>query len=169
MGEEVRFWYFVLNVYRFFDLCCDLYCCYHFQNPEQKDKMMAACLLATVFNIYSLCRAMLICSDREIKLTELNFNVIEVIVNVFQTDIGVKGLYSLTDKTCIDSMSFGFACCSSFGSVLHIFCFLKNICGGERKQSDFRKIINTLGLFGSLYSANIGFMPIYDTFGTGSC
>lgn len=166
--EDVRSCYFVLTIYRVIDLCCDWYCYSHFKHPDQESTMLAMCVLGTVFSIYYLCRAMYItCGNGRISLPELNFNVIEVIVNVIQTALGSDIMSSNMKKGCSDSMNFRFACCCCCGSVLQLLCFFKNLCGGhgKKKQSDFDKIVNVIGLGGSLISANVGFLSIYDTFG----
>ena len=162
--------YFVLTIYRIIDLCCDWYCYFHMKNSERKDMMLATCVFSTVFNVCYLCRAMFItCSNGKINLPELNFNVVEVIINVIQTFLGGEIISSSISKGCSDSMSmdFRFEVCCCFGSVLQLLCFFKNCCGchGKRKQSDFDKIVNVIGLGGSLYTANVGFRSISDAFG----
>ena len=162
--------YFLLNIYRMIDLCCDGYCLYYFDNPERKDIMQVTCVFGIVFNFCYLCRAIdITCSNGEINLPELNFNVIEVIINVIQTFLGGEIISSSIKKGCSDSMlmNFRFEVCCCFGSVLQLLCFFKNCCGchGKKKQSDFDNIVNVIGLGGSLYTANVGFRSISDTFG----
>ena len=90
--------YFVLIVYRISDLICDLYCLSHFEDAVKKYTMIVTCVFGIPLNLWYLCRAIMITCRMMFRISpigrmrssdnilrELNFHVIEVIVNIFQT------------------------------------------------------------------------------------
>lgn len=153
--ETVPVCYFVLIVYRIIDSCCDWYCWSHFKNPRDEGIMLATCLFGTVFNVWYLYRTMLTCrklqhqdigriNSSRIILPELNFHLPEVLVNVLQTAVASNNVR----KYCIDSMNYRFASCCCCGSVLQLFCFLKNLRGyhGRETQHYYNMIVDIIGL-----------------------
>ena len=175
--------YFVLVVYRISDLICDLYCLSHFEDPVQKYIMIVTCVFGIPLNLWYLYRAIMIACRMMFRISpigrmrssdnilrELNFHVIEVIVNIFQTFLGGTMTWSDFEKGCFHRMSAELAYCCCGGAVLHLLCFLKNVAGrhGEDQQGD-RKIVNVIGLGGSLISAIIGFFSIAAIFGLRTC
>ena len=158
--ETVHGCYFVLAVYRIIDLCCDWYCWSHFKNPRNEGIMLATCVFGTLFNVRYLYRTMLTYRNLQSQdigrinsastiLPELNFHLIEVIVNVLQT--ALAGIILSSRKYCVDSMNYRFACCCCCGSILQLLCFSKNLCGyhGREIQHYYNIIMDFLGLLAS--------------------
>lgn len=165
MCEEVRgVFYFVMTVYRIGDIICDWNCWSHFKGPVKKGIMLITCLIGAPFNLWYLCRALVITfrmlripfigrmRNPDNTLSELNFHVMEVIVNIAQTFLG--GAITFFNR-CFDPMNLDLEYCCCFGAVIQFLCFLKNV-----DSKGDRKIVNVVGLGGSLISALIGFVSI---------
>ena len=159
MAEMLGVFYFVFTVYRTIDLCLDLYWWNHFESPTYF--FTGTCILGAAFNLWYIFRGLIICRNFEqidpakaINIfAELDFHVVEGIVNFVQIFLGV--LVTFSDKSCIDSINFTFECFCCCGVVLQLPCFLKNFCvnHGEEKQS---YCVNIIGVLVSLVSAGFG-------------
>ena len=156
-AETYCFFYFVLIVYRLVDLCCDWYCFawYNFKNDDDEGIiiMLVSCLVGTGLSLRYFRRVVPNYSElphssqdvrgiatRNIILPELNFNILEAMINIFQTYIGIK----MSRTSCIDLMIYRFGCCCFCGSVLQTICFFKNSCGygGETEQNVYNRIFS---------------------------
>ena len=165
--------YFVFTVYRTIDLCVDWYWWNDFESPTYL--FTGTYMLGTALNLWYIFRALIICRNLQQPadpekpiniLAELNFHVIEVIVNLVQIYLGDLITSSIIDNGCMDSINFSFECYCCCGVVLQLYCFLKTICGwhGEEKQSGFLTI---LGLIVSLISAFFGYLCIKHVYSKG--
>ena len=153
-AETYQFFYFVLIVYRLVDLCCDWYCFANFKNYDDEGKMLVSCLVGTGLSVRYFRRAILNYRElpshpfqdiggittRNIILPELNFNILEAIINIFQTFIGFK----MSRTSCINLMIYRFERCCVCGSMLQFICFFKNLCGygGETEQNVCNRIFS---------------------------
>jgi hypothetical protein len=107
-------------------------------------------------------------------LPELNFSVLEGVVNLVQAGLGGDIISSkLSTRSCLDSMDFLFACCCCCGAVMQCVCFLKNLCGCHGEVDNYycqdRKFVNFLGFVLSLISTFIGIGSISDAQELQSC
>ena len=155
-AETCQSFYFVLIVYRLVDLCCDWYCFANLKNYNDEGViiMLVSCLVGTWLSVRYFQRAVLNyrqlpshsfqdiggIATRNIILPELNFNILEAMINIFQTYIGIK----MSRTSCIDLMIYRFGCCCVCGSVLQTICFFKNSCGygGETEQHMCNRIFS---------------------------
>ena len=173
--EPLVFWYICLTAYHIADSVCDWICWYHFEdsNPGRGNILAATCLFGTMFNLWFLYRLFnALCkvlppdigkiNVSTVLLPELNFSVLEGVVNLVQVGLGGDIISSKfgTVRSCLDSMDFIFACCCSCGAVMQCVCFSKNLCGFHGKRDHYycqdEKLVNFLGLVLSLISGFIG-------------
>ena len=158
-AETYCFFYFVLIAYRLVDLCCDWYCFawYNFKNDDDKGLiiiMRVSCLVGTGLSVLYFRRVIPNyrqlpshyfqdiggIATRNIILPELNFSILEAIVNILQTGIGIN----MTRTSCIDLMIYRFERCCVCGCMLQFICFFKNSCGygGEAEQNGCSRIFS---------------------------
>ena len=180
----LKFWALFLFVHRMLDISCDLYYHYCFKDPNSVlDAILSIlCLCGVMFNLVSLnrllnaLRKMLQPPDigkidvSRVLLPELNFFVLEGVVNVIQAGIVS---YNIATRDCWNSMDYGFSCCCCCGAAMQCVCFLKNLCGCHGDPSHYYcqdlKCINFIGLVLSLIYALIEVVPIADAQKLQSC
>ena len=162
--------YCVLTVYRAADLICDWYCLFHLKDFVMQIMMLATCIVGTLFNVWYVCCAIIktfhmlgipqFWRMRIDILPELNFHVVEVIVNFAQIVLG--GIIEILNinNGCYDLKNLDLAYCCCCGAVLQVIYFFKNVvCTRERARR-----IDVAGLVGSLISALIECFLILATF-----
>lgn len=175
--EMLGVFYFVLSVYRAADLICDWYCLTHFKDSVMKIMMLATCIVGTPFNVWYLRRAIIktfhmvgiplfgrMSNSNDI-LPELNFHVIEVIVNFAQIVLGGRIEILNINNGCYDPKNLDLAYCCCCGALFQVICFFKNVvCSREKGRTESAKRIHVVGLVGSLISALIECFLIAFTF-----
>lgn len=166
--------YICLTVYHIADSVCDWICWYHFKdsNPVRGNILTATCLGGTIFKSWFLYRLLnTLCkvlppdigkiNVSRVLLPELNFSVLEGMVNLVQAGLGGNIISSkFGTRSCLDAMNFKFACCCCWGAVMQFACFSKNLCGyhgkGDIYYCQHVKVVNIVGFLLSLISALIG-------------
>ena len=171
MGK-IGFWYFGLTVYHILDFVCGWHCWYNFKdtNSDRYTKLTMACLCGTIFKSLFLYRFLntlgRLCKPRgigrinvaRVPLPELNFNVLEALLNLFQSNLGGDIIsFNIQTSGCLNPMNYSFACCCCCGAVMQLICFLKNLWDCQNKQ-----VANLLGVIFSLVSLIVGIASIVD-------
>ena len=164
----LKFWSYLLIVYRILDIVCDCYCWYHFEESNQGTIMILTCLFGTMFNLLFLYRLFNILRKVQppdigkinvsrVLLPGHNFSVLEGVMNLSQSFLGGQNIFSNSvARNCLDSMNFKFVCCCCWGSVMQFVCFAKNLYAGFHGKSEDEQVVNLVGLLLSLISAYIG-------------
>ena len=167
--------YIFLTLYHLVAFCCEWICWSNFPNrgyATHETVFSISCVCDCVLKlwfIYRLFRTIAklrqpnIILGRNVSsvlLPELNFHVLEAVINLAQSSIsGEMTFFSLTKRNCVKSMIYNLARCCCCGAVMQLFCFLKNLCGyhGRREQSDNEKLADLFGVVFSFVSVRMAY------------
>ena len=173
MGDLHIGLYICLTLYHIADFFCDLSCWYYFEEPKPDQYIVFAlsCAFSVIFKIYLFYRCCKtvnpLCQPHigqtniaTVLLPELNFNVLEVLLNLFQSYLGSD---MISSKSCVNVMNYRFTCCCFVGAVGQFILFVKNLCGygGERRwfYRQDNQAINFIGMLLSLLTALVFGLP----------
>ena len=179
----LKFWSLLFIVCRVLDIGCDFYYiyCSKDSNSVQDAILSLICMCGVMFNLFSLKRLLnAFCKIQPpdigkinvstVLLPELNFFVLEGVVNVLQAGIVS---YSIATRDCWNFMDYGFTCSCCCGAIMQCVCFLKNLCGCHGDPSHYYcqdlKCINVFGLVLSLIYALIEVVSIANAQELQSC
>ena len=179
------FFYFCFCVYHLVHLCCELSCCIYLQDPvgdSRKFILLVTCIIDIIIFkgrfLYRLNNTRLeLCPANDIGKVNvsnvlqrgLNFNVLEGILNLVQSSIANEII--IQNKSCIESMNFGFVCCCFCGAGIQLCCFWKNLCGyhGTKGLSTNETRAHILGAVSSVFSLLVGYHSYSYAKKLGSC
>ena len=159
--------YGILFLYHVLDSLCDFSCCYNllqkkqFNDLDQNDfAIITTCLLGAPFKFMFFYRVPLgkfLWPDigkidlSRVLSPEINFYVLEGLVNLFQSGLSNSKISS--SGSCIDGPNFIFECCCFAGGVLQLVCFVCSFaCGSYGRQEDQCWPNVVANIFGILFS-----------------
>ena len=149
MGDLHVFAYICLTVYHVLDLVFGLLCCLNFEESDSKRSALltATCLCSVIFKM----RFFFCCKktfdqlhqphNRGIDVAaivspELNFNVLEVALNLVQSGLGGSIiLSSITSRSCVSTMNIGFTRICFAGAIMQFMVCSKNLYYRQRRQA----------------------------------
>ena len=166
MADLHIFAYIILTAYHIVDLLCDSRCWSNFEesNSNRSALLTATCVCTVIFKlwfIFCFCKTVVrICQPRigridiaAVLSPEINFNVLEVALNLVQSGLGSNIIYFDIPqaKSCVGIMNIFFACCCCAGAVLQFILFLKNLYYRQGEED-----LNIIGVVLSLLSLLVG-------------
>ena len=106
----------------------------------------------------------------EVLLPELNFNFLEVALNLVQSALITS---YVTARSCVDVRSYCFSYCGCAGAVGQVILFLKNLCGSGGRRSSWycqdNKALNFIGVLIPCVTLVCGYYSIAIAQGLPSC
>ena len=169
MGDLYILPYFGLAAYHVLDLVCDLHCWYNFEesNSNRSALLTVTCVCTVIIKLwffFRFCETMVQILQPHIGRIdvaavlspELNFNVLEAALNLFQSGQGGEIIFSkMSSRGCVGIMNINFTCCCCSGAVLQFIVFSKNLFYRQGGNDE-----NIIGFVLSLLSLLVGLPSI---------
>ena len=170
MGELHIVAYICLTAYHILDLVSDLHCWSNFEESDSNRSALltATCLCTVIFKLwfaFCFCKTFVrICQPRvgQINIAavlspELNFNVLEVVLNLVQSGLGSSIIYFNIpqSKSCVGIMNINFTCCCCVGAIFQFILFSRNLFSRQGEEA-----VNIIGFVLSLLSLLVGLLSV---------